>query len=120
MKKILYTGLMVVMAMFASCDKDDETNGMGNNENGYDYAAEIKAVDNLEYVELAGIKWATCNLGADRPELYGNHYSWIYDATKINQLLEGKKWRLPTKDEFQTLIDSCEWEHISMPYVMEY
>lgn len=24
----------------------------------------------------SGIKWATCNVGADNPEDYGNYYAW--------------------------------------------
>ena len=32
-----------------------------------------------EYVDLglpSGLKWATCNLGANKPEDYGNYYAW--------------------------------------------
>ena len=32
-----------------------------------------------EYVDLglpSGVRWATCNVGADAPEGYGNHYAW--------------------------------------------
>ena len=36
-------------------------------------------VDGHEYVDLglpSGTLWATCNLGASRPEDYGNYYAW--------------------------------------------
>lgn len=41
--------------------------------------------DTVEYVDLglpSGLKWATCNLGASRPDEYGNYYSWGETETK--------------------------------------
>ena len=38
-----------------------------------------------EYVDLglpSGLKWATCNVGADSPEDYGNYYAWGETETK--------------------------------------
>ena len=38
-----------------------------------------------EYVDLglpSGLKWATCNVGANKPEDYGNYYAWGETATK--------------------------------------
>lgn len=33
--------------------------------------------DSVEYVDLGlSVKWATCNLGATKPEEYGNYYAW--------------------------------------------
>ncbi len=37
------------------------------------------ADDTHEYVDLglpSGLKWATCNIGATKPEEYGNYYAW--------------------------------------------
>ena len=34
---------------------------------------------NYEYVDLglpSGLKWATCNVGASKPEEYGDHFAW--------------------------------------------
>ena len=39
-----------------------------------------------EYVDLglpSGLKWATCNVGADSPEGYGNYYAWGEITTKL-------------------------------------
>ncbi|MBE6342143.1 MAG: DUF1566 domain-containing protein [Lentimicrobiaceae bacterium] len=36
-------------------------------------------INGHEYVDLglpSGLKWATCNVGADKPEDYGNYYAW--------------------------------------------
>ena len=94
--------------------------------------------DGHEYVDLglpSGLKWATCNVGASKPEDFGNYYAWgetspkdeytedncstyekqindisgnaQYDAARANW---GGKWRLPTKSEMQELRYKCTWE----------
>ena len=86
-----------------------------------------------EYVDLGlSVKWATCNVGANSPEDYGNYYAWgetspkssytewnnrtyakevgdidvnaINDAARANW---GRTWRLPTLDEINELIEKC-------------
>ena len=95
-------------------------------------------VNGHEYVDLAlpsGLKWATCNVGASKPEACGSYFAWgetkpkdeyisansltygkeiddisgnvQYDAATANW---GEGWRMPTKDEIQELIDNCDWE----------
>ena len=59
-----------------------------------------------EYVDLGlSVKWATCNLGADKPEGYGDYYAWG-EAAHLNWV-DG--WRMPTKEEFAELFEKCEW-----------
>ena len=98
----------------------------------------IQSINGHEYVDLSlpsGLKWATCNIGASRPEDYGDYYAWGEIQTKSeyteeNSLTSGKdignisgnsrydaarmqwgsSWRLPTQTEFQELIDQCTWE----------
>ena len=123
MKKILFLGILFALTSFASCDKDDDNiieEPRKNGENSGEFPIWELGVDTMSYVNLAGINWATHNLGAERPELYGNLYSWIYEAVAIRESLIGTGWRLPTKNEFQKLIDDCEWTHITTPMVMEY
>jgi len=37
----------------------------------------------IEYVDLGlSVKWATCNIGASKPEEYGSYYAWGETATK--------------------------------------
>ena len=86
----------------------------------------------------SGLKWANCNLGAKSPEKYGNYYSWgeidkkssykddnsvtqgvpaesignisanpQYDAARVAM---GATWRIPTRAEFEELINNCKWE----------
>ena len=114
---------MVVMGSISimSCEKEPE-----NIINGH------------EYVDLglpSGLKWATCNVGANTPEEYGNYYAWgeivpktdysyencvtlgkqlsdisgnaSYDAATANW---GASWRMPTKEEMKELIDNCTFK----------
>lgn len=91
----------------------------------------VQEINGHEYVDLGlSVKWATCNVGANKPEDYGNYYSWgetktksdysssvtsskrdikcdsQYDAARANW---GGSWRLPTKAECQELVDKCTW-----------
>lgn len=101
-------------------------------------AAEKAKYNGHEYVDLglpSGLKWATCNVGADNPEDYGDYYAWgetsvkstydesncktdgkymrdikgnpQYDAARANW---GGSWRLPTKAELEELWCECTWE----------
>ena len=65
--------ILLMLAMFGSCQKDDEvifvengsTSGTIGTENGYGY------------VDLGlSVKWATCNVGANNPEDYGDYFAW--------------------------------------------
>lgn len=98
-------------------------------------------INGHRYVDLglpSGTKWATCNVGANSPEEYGNYYAWgeietktgywkessltygvelgdisgnpRYDAATANW---GKGWRMPTRQELQELVDRCVWEWTS-------
>ena len=93
---------------------------------------------NHEYVDLglpSGLKWATCNVGAEKPEDYGDYFAWgeiepkgeytddnsvtdgvemedisgnpQYDAATANW---GSTWRMPTEEECEELVDECTWQ----------
>ena len=85
----------------------------------------------------SGTKWATCNVGATKPEEYGGYYAWgeteekeDYDlftysfnqdvveyadisGTKhdVAHVKWGGKWCMPTSDDIDELLDNCtsEW-----------
>ena len=97
-------------------------------------------LNGYDWVDLAlpsGLKWATCNVGASSPEGYGDYYAWGETTTKSNyssgtsttygkemsdiggnatydvaRKQWGSSWRLPTKAEFEELLDedNCTWE----------
>ena len=90
------------------------------------------------YVDLGlSVKWATCNVGANTPEEYGDYYAWGEVETKEsyepnnykfvnggspvndkntldieNDVAHeewGGKWRMPSREEFDELIQNCTW-----------
>ena len=78
MKKIAFFMCGLCAALFMSCT----TNTTGT-ENGH------------EWVDLglpSGTKWATCNVGASKPEEYGNYYAWGETTTKSTYNWSTYKW----------------------------
>ena len=95
-------------------------------------------INGHEYVDLglpSGLKWATCNVGANSPEEYGEYFAWGETYTKNEYYGDncdlfgvemediggnpyydvatsewGEEWRLPTKEEFEELVEKCEWK----------
>ena len=71
----LFKLLALLMVFAVSCTKPDEQNNGGNNNSN-------NGGNNLndhEYVDLglpSGTLWATCNLGAQTPEEYGDYFAW--------------------------------------------
>lgn len=52
-------------------------------------------IDGHDYVDLglpSGTLWATCNVGASKPEGYGNYYAWGETATKTVYDESTYKW----------------------------
>ena len=90
---------------------------------------EITILDNHEEVDLglpSGLRWATCNIGANTPEEYGDYIAWaeVYPKDEYTEatylfpnynptVLEPENdaatirwsygWRMPTKEEWQEL-----------------
>ena len=132
MKRTLFILAIIAGAMMVSCNPDDDdgnNNNGGNNGNGQH--------NGHEYVDLglpSGVKWATCNVGANKPEEYGYYFAWgetrpKTEYTEENSLTCGKQmsdisgnvnydaatanwggdWRMPTNYELGELRDECIW-----------
>ena len=91
-------------------------------------------INGHDYVDLGlSVKWATCNVGADKPEDYGNYYAWgdttvVDDFTSSGRKYDfsvrarndpaksnwGAEWRRPNIREFVELRDSCQWQWITV------
>lgn len=54
----------------------------------------------------SGLIWATCNVGAVKPEDYGDCYD--YDNALNIKWISGD-WRMPTSAEMDELLDNCTW-----------
>ena len=83
MKKIrkAVAALMLMTAVFiaAGCSKPDEPNNGGDNNGGNNNGGNGGGTINHEYVDLglpSGTLWATCNVGANAPEEYGDYLAW--------------------------------------------
>lgn len=79
------------------------------------------AIEIHDYVDLGiSVKWATCNVGAQSPEEYGELYAWgqiePYPVCSFNEepsvlplsqdvanIMWGNDWRMPTEEEFREL-----------------
>ena len=58
-----------------------------------------------EYVDLGlSVKWATCNVGATRPEEYGGYYAWGETEEKDNYDWSTYKW---CNDSYDTMTKYC-------------
>ncbi len=128
MKKIVSFVFSLVIATFsasAGCQHANSTISSGDEP----------VINGHEYVDLGlSVKWATCNVGASKPEEYGSHYAWGETSTKSNYSSDnsvtygknfsdiggnptydvarekwGSTWRLPTKAEFEELRQNCTW-----------
>lgn len=52
-----------------------------------------EVIQGHECVDLGlSVKWATCNVGADSPEDYGDYFAWGETSTKSEFLQETYKW----------------------------
>ena len=82
MKKTIRLMALVAMAAglaFASCEDDI------NNPGGGDTPGGGGGTETAEWVDLglpSGLLWAECNLGATKPEEYGDYYAWGETSTK--------------------------------------
>ena len=88
-----------------------------------------------EYVDLGlSVMWATCNVGANKPEEYGDYFAWGETKTKSSYGVDncetweediddiagtsrdvahvrwGSPWRMPTLKEFDELLADCDEE----------
>lgn len=123
---------LIIGLCFVSCSKDDNFDNdiISNDDNTI--SVSTGTIDGHDYVDLGlSVKWATCNIGASRPEDLGGYYGWAdptgektssnvndypnsnppsdikmtkYDIAYNNW---GSKWRMPTKDEFSELRSKC-------------
>ena len=90
MKAVAALILMTVVVCTAGCTKDDPNNG-GNNNGGNGG----NSLNGHEYVDLglpSGTLWATCNVGADTPEGYGDYFAWGEIQPKGIYERENYKW----------------------------
>ena len=123
--------LAMFLLTFASYTKAQSNRGNGDESVGFGL---FSTHNGHEYVDLGlSVKWATCNVGANTPEEYGDYFAWGETTpkssyTKSNYTYSsnpamlplsadaanynwGGSWRMPTEEEIDELIDenNCTW-----------
>ena len=83
MKKILlFFAIVSVAGMLASCNGNGKTAEVTKEEEPANVVVEEPTTGSLaghDWVDLglpSGTKWATCNVGASKPEEYGDYFAW--------------------------------------------
>lgn len=170
MKKIILT-LAVALLGIAATQAQEVRTMVVKNADGTITRFETSKVQNVsfeeidiapkthEYVDLgltSGTLWATCNVGALKPEEYGDYFAWGETTPKKNYTggnykwsdynkgygyikyndadgkteLEhyddaatvnwGSDWCIPSKEQYEELIDQCNWTYTTMNDVKGY
>ena len=79
--KTTYEVANVDSITFSKVENPDPNTGATGSENGY------------EYVDLGlSVKWATCNVGATKPEEYGDYFAWGETEPKSTYDWSTYKW----------------------------
>ncbi len=128
--RFLFVAMLFAALNFGlvSCDNDNEP---------------VSDYNGHAYVDLGlSVKWATCNVGADSPEEYGDYFAWGETKSKLSYTEEnytytdnpetlssirdvasvnmGGSWRMPTLKELKELIDKCTWKWTTLNGVEGY
>ena len=124
------------------CENKLEIENNDSNNNGIESEVVSGSINGHEYVDLglpSGTKWATCNVGANNPEEYGNYYAWGEIMAKseyteencvtcgenmddisgdtnydVARAMWGESWRMPTRNEMKELKNECTWEYTTL------
>ncbi len=133
-----YQFIVILMGILYQASIDnlmEELESIFDNQVKKEEPEEVHSINSHEYVDLGvSVKWATCNVGAVKPEEYGDYFAWgetepkeeyteensifygdktigniagnvQYDAARANW---GSSWRLPTIDEMKELLENCK------------
>ena len=111
MKNILLLLAIAMSFVFISCDDDKD---------------EPLAPDSHDCVDLglpSGTLWATCNIGADSPEEYGDYFAWGETATKDVYDWRNYKWAHweydTISDHFYRVLDETWYKYYYMKWTKD-
>lgn len=68
--------------------------------------------DSIKIIDMGfGVKWASINYSRTNAYGFFNQFAWPRTDIVASDWAKtyGQKWRVPTVDDFEVLIDSCEW-----------
>ena len=128
-----------------SC-KNGSTNESENDIDEEGLSKATGSVDGYSYVDLGlSVKWAMYNIGASKPQQYGSYLEFTEGAASSNyrevrlSLIRagfqigdaisgtsfdpvrdkwGSKWKMPTEEDFEELVDNCNYEILEYESVL--
>ena len=104
--KTTYEVANVDSITFGKVENPDPNTGATGSENGY------------EYVDLGlSVKWATCNLGADSPEEYGDYYAW--GETSPKDAFYWSSYKFSNGDKITKYLTKSEYGVVDNKTVLE-
>lgn len=90
----------------------------------YNRAKTIGKKNGYEYVDLGlSVKWATCNIGANNPEGYGNYYAWGETYPKKDYKWSNLKYHTRGDDynsHFSKYVASSKYGPVDRIVVLDY
>ena len=96
MKHLKFLAAVCCMAaVFTACEKNEPSNNATGTANGHGY---------VDLGLPSGLKWATCNVGANKPEEYGDYYAWGETEPKTTYDESTYKW---WDSSYRTLTKYC-------------
>ena len=101
--------IMLMMVFTVSCNKPDEPNNGGNNNGQNDTIVDNSGSFNgHDYIDLglpSGTLWATCNVGAEAPEEYGDYFAW--GETEPKEIYDWSTYKY-AKGDYDQLTKYCQ------------
>lgn len=149
MKKLVKVMLLcVAFGTMFSCS-EAEFDDSGTNSGSGTGSNAIACPEAIDLGLPSGIKWASFNVGAAKPEEYGGYYAWGeveekssyyetnylyykngsyislgYDISvtqyDVAHVKLGGSWRMPTQDELRELLNECTWKWTTLNSVKGY
>lgn len=132
--------LEILVAGCLKNDKQSQASSSGEESDDTIIQTPQNIINGHEFVDLglpSRLKWATCNIGAHKPEEFGKYFAWGEEITKgaftkdncntvkcrfFGSIIErngnftdtakanwGSTWKLPSNQDFQELIVNCKW-----------
>ena len=101
-------------------NNNDNTNNDENTDNGNNNEATTGTISGHDWVDLGlSVKWATCNVGASKPEDYGDYYAWGETETKSNYTWKTYKWCNGSKDTMTKYCTNSNYGTVDNKTVLE-
>jgi hypothetical protein len=97
-------------------------------EKGTYYAEELSFAtkartyhNGYEYVDLGlSVKWATCNIGATKPEAYGDYFAWGETESKDNYNWSTYKWGDASAEALTKYNSYSNWGTVDNKTIIEF